>query len=252
MKTLSTSSNMLVFSSGPIDDNIIPKSNITSSYSITYINYNENNGYNNQTSSLSSSNMFGSFDAGVQNQDINDENEIITIIPTQEGLEQEHERWVNLFTNPNVDPRDTIGMELGKTKEEVKQCLTETINGSRRYPKMINWIKTNYPMLYAVWMKTTIKSTGPNISKMCETKLMLDQSLYKMTEMMGIKIAYEYDGFSIFITKSTNPKEIISKITQIANAIQSISKSQFGFNIILKTTFEGIKPSHLPTQSSDV
>lgn len=153
----------------------------------------------------------------------------------EQDLMAEHENWIHLFSNPAVDPREIIALELDKTKDEVKNELNQVLNGNRKYTKVINWIKEYYPVLFFVWLNTNTKETGPNISKNFETKIMTDKSIFNLADSLNIKLAYEYDGFSVFSEDENTV--LLGKIQQITNKIKSISKEITGFECVLKTSF---------------
>lgn len=150
----------------------------------------------------------------------------------QQSLEEEHKKWLALFTNPNLDPRNVIGSTIDRTKDEVKEALNSWINGNKVYARLDSWILTNFPCLYAVWQTTDVKTTGVNISKSYECRIMLHSDLYKLTEAQGIKVGYEYDGFSIF--SSDCQSLLVSKVDYLAKAIKQICKKQFGIDLVLK------------------
>lgn len=175
------------------------------------------------------------FSAYVYDLFLTTENRNIHFGINDQNILNEHNRWVELFTNPLIDPREVIGNEIERSKDEVKVSLTETMNGSRKFPRQLEWIKKNYPFLYAVWQTTHLKDTGPNISAMYESKIMLHPELYKQTEEQGIKIAYEYDGVSVF---SSDIKSILNdKVQYLAKRIQSLAQRECGIPLVLKVEF---------------
>jgi hypothetical protein len=103
-------------------------------------------------------------------------------------LNKEYNKWTELFTNPDVDAREIIAKEAGYEVKQVKQALNETINGCVKYKKLLKWIETHFPILYSIWQTTDVSKTGNNITKDYECELMLDRTLYKMTEEMNLKV----------------------------------------------------------------
>ena len=153
-------------------------------------------------------------------------------IITPEDIKREHARWVELFSNPSIDPRDVIGKEIGETKDVVKECLNKTLNGHKGYKKILGWIHNNFPALSSVWQTTDKKKTGNAICQMYETKIMLNQEIYRLADELKVKLAYEYDGFSIF---SSDPQHLLDeKVRCIVTKIEEITKKLCGLQIILK------------------
>lgn len=157
---------------------------------------------------------------------------ILSLNLTNPKLLQEHNKWINLFTNPNIDPRDVIAQECGYQKTECKKALNETMNGHKSWKIMQRWIEFNFPEIYALWSLTDKKQTGPNISKNFESILMLDQQLYKIAETMDMKFAYEYDGLSVF--SFLNDGNLVSKLNYISNYLTSLAIKNFGVPIVIK------------------
>lgn len=150
----------------------------------------------------------------------------------EKDLLTEHKRWVELFTNPNINPREVIAEDCGYNKDICKQALNETINGSQTWKILIKWIESKFPVLFKVWSQTDKKKTGPTISKDYETVLMLDPQLFRYAEEMGIKIAYEYDGVSVF--GGEDEKGLMDKINFLMNFISWSSKTKFGVPVVFK------------------
>jgi hypothetical protein len=152
-------------------------------------------------------------------------------------LEMEHEKWLNLFTNPLIDPRDVIGSEIDRTKAEVKEALSQTLNGSKKYKKVLDWLEKTFPCLYAIWQTTDIKQTGCNISRLYESKVMLHPEIYKQTEAQGLKIAYEYDGISVF-SDDIIKRVLIGKVEYLAKRIKFLAETECGVKLVLKVEFD--------------
>lgn len=143
-------------------------------------------------------------------------------------IQREQERWIKLFCDPEKHPRDVIGEQAGyKDKTKVKQALNETINGSKLYGKLRRWMEEQFPSLYKIWSQSDVKKTGPQISKLYETRLMLDEGLYRSADKMGIKLSYEYDGVGVFASEDheglqTQLKDLKRQITTRSDELWGI------------------------------
>lgn len=147
-------------------------------------------------------------------------------------LNDEHIRWLELFENEAIDPRDIIAEECGyKSKDEAKEALNQSLNGSIKWPELINWLKTSFPVLFAVWNTTKKKETGINISKDYETVLMQNWRLYKIADELNIKLTYEYDGFSVYSEESIN---LLGKVDFIIKYLKSECQKKFGISLVIK------------------
>ena len=150
----------------------------------------------------------------------------------------EHQKWVNLFTG-KVDPRIIISQELGRKDDlkYIKGALTETINGSTKFRWMSKWIESYIPLLYNDWITTNLKETGNHISTLYETKLILDEHIFKYSDGMDIKLTYEYDGYGIF----SNPtdKDILVKLNFIRDYITFNSNRLWTIPVVV--TIKNIK-----------
>jgi hypothetical protein len=97
-------------------------------------------------------------------------------------------------------------------------------------------MQIEFPCLYRVWQSTDIKHTGNNIAKMYETKIMLNPEVFKISEAQKIKLAYEYDGISIF--SADNEKTILlDKIAYLVKHIVAIGQKACGLKMVLKVVF---------------
>lgn len=159
--------------------------------------------------------------------------------PNLEKIKEEHGKWVELFTNPNIDPREVIGLDLGKEKSAVKEELNKALNGHKAYKKILGWIEQHFPSLYTLWQTTDTSKTGVNISRLYESKVMLNPKLYQWTEERHLKIAYEYDGISVF--SADDGQSLVSKVDLLAKMIQCISLVECGVNVVLKVSFSSTK-----------
>jgi hypothetical protein len=154
-----------------------------------------------------------------------------TLHYTVEELNAEVIRYNQMFTN-SEDVRAIIGEVLGRTTDQCKQYLNRTINGSRTHKPLLRYLQEQFPILFDVWIRTDMKSTGPNISKMFETKLMLNPELFKLADSLGVKLMYEYDGFSIFVhEQDRNAKQ---KVSIIEDFIKQESLKRWNLNVVLK------------------
>jgi len=147
-------------------------------------------------------------------------------------LLQEHKKWLNMFTNPNNDPKIIISEACGYSIEQAKQALNETLNGSKQWGKFIEWLKAEFPLLYSEWIKTDVSKTGNNIASKLETVLMLDESIFKYADEMGIKLTYEYDGYGIFCNDGDN--DIQDKLKFISNYLTFKAKEKWGVPVVVK------------------
>lgn len=148
-------------------------------------------------------------------------------------LDFEHNKWLKLFENELVDPRDVLISECGfESRDDSKSALIEGLNGSKQHPKFIKWLKFNYPVLFTIWELSNTKQTSNNISKYYETILMQNTALYRMTKKMDIRLTYEYDGMSVFAKSSDF--NIRSKIDILIKYIKSECINRFGINLVIK------------------
>ncbi|MCL4180197.1 MAG: hypothetical protein KJ072_20910, partial [Verrucomicrobia bacterium] len=151
----------------------------------------------------------------------------------EKAIEQEHRRWVDLFCSERNDPREVIARQAGYGDQaKVKQALNETINGSKRYGKLGRWMKGRFPNLYEAWSKSDVKKTGPQISRLFETRLMLDEELYRSADGMGIKLAYEYDGLGIFAPE--NHEGLRTQLDDLVRQITTRAEELWGIPVVVK------------------
>jgi hypothetical protein len=137
-----------------------------------------------------------------------------------------------LFTNTLIDPRSVISEATGCPENKVKEYLNMTINGNWRYKRVLRYLMTNFPLLYDIWICSDVKSTGNNISKNYETKLMLNPELFRLAESLNVKLIYEYDGFSLFFDPQDN--QSIRKARIIEQFIRGESKKLWNLDIVFK------------------
>lgn len=151
------------------------------------------------------------------------------------NLELEHRKWVSLFCDPSIDPKEIIREACGfEDTETAKAALNQSLNGSKAFPKFLTWIKKEYPIIFDLWQQTDVKTTGSNISKIYERKLILHQGLFDHATQLGIeKIMPEHDGLGVFA--KDDDQELRSKLKALADYLQAYSVRQFGVPVIIKT-----------------
>ena len=161
---------------------------------------------------------------------------------------KEKTKWNNIFLNPNVDAKDYIGRNWlhSSDKEEIKKIMIRYINGyafqenkktgvwsprklgkNSLYTLFGECFEREFPLMYKNWRNSKLDETGPNIGKMYESILMLDPSLYNKADELGVVLAYEYDGCSIFAKDTT-------KISEFLSYLESRSLELLGFQVIFK------------------
>lgn len=150
-------------------------------------------------------------------------------------LDAEHQKWIELFCDPKVDPKEVIQKACRfKTPETTKSALNESLNGSTRYPKFLDWMKAQFPTLFQLWQETEVKQTGNAISKQFERRLILNHQLYEFADDLGgIKVIPEHDGLGVF----SNDKEdqLQGKLDKLADHLRSISDNMFEIPVVAKT-----------------
>ena len=140
----------------------------------------------------------------------------------------EHNKWVELFTNNNIDGREVISTQLGITTDRTKQLLNSAINGSQNI--VFEWIATNFPNLFQYWVNhTNVKQTGCNISKMFEGRLLRTPDLYNMVSTLHMTIIDEHDGFTVF--GSNDDLTLLSNINVVISYLKGKSEELFGIPI---------------------
>ena len=154
-------------------------------------------------------------------------------------LESEHQKWLALFTNKDIDPKQVIATACKRDIDWAKEALIKTINGHKGYTVLLDYIKTNFPTLFAIWSTTDAATTGVAICKKYETPLMLDVDLYDLAKQFDIKLGYENDGFSIF--SESNNKFIESQAKFLIGYVKAKCKRLFGINLILSLKINNTK-----------
>lgn len=150
-------------------------------------------------------------------------------------LAREHEKWIALFCNPDVDPKQVIKKSCGfPDVETAKAAMNQSLNGSTLYPEFLTWMKTEFPLIYKLWRKSNVKDTTNAIGRIFERELMLHEELYRRAEALGgIKIMPEHDGLGVFAREDDS--ELSSKLESIKNYLQSYSIKKFGVPIVIKS-----------------
>jgi hypothetical protein len=146
-------------------------------------------------------------------------------------LLEEIDRYNDLFTN-QPDPRKSISEATGYEDGMCKTYLNRAINGHRTYKRLYRYLQSDFPLLYDIWIHSDIKATGNNISKLFETKLILNPELFKLADSLNVKLMYEYDGFSLFFDRQDTKS--LEKAGIIEQFIKDESKRLWGLDIMLK------------------
>src|ERR1035437_9232157 len=149
-------------------------------------------------------------------------------------LEQEHLKWIQLFCNPVIDPKEEIRKVCRfKDTAHAKRAMNESLNGSKVFLKtFLKWLQREFPMLYVLWQKTDVKHTGNGISKKFEHPLIQNKNLCDLADTLGIKIQSEHDGFGVFACE--DDAELENKLKCLAAHIQSCSVKLFGVSVVVK------------------
>jgi hypothetical protein len=137
--------------------------------------------------------------------------------------DNEIQRYNEIFLNKDTDPKSYLSNLLDIPRKDIKDILIRYYNGkgfnrknefvgvksTPSYEKYNNWLSTNFPTLYKIWMKTDIRQTGNKIGKHFETRLMLDQSIYDKANELGIVCGYEYDGMSFYAKDNSKCPDLL-------------------------------------------
>jgi len=155
----------------------------------------------------------------------------------RDAIASEHVKWIALFCNPDNDPKQIIQIECGyEDAESAKTAINQSLNGSKEHPKFLAWVKAKFPLLYNMWQKTDVKQTGVNISKQCESKLILSEALFDYaTEIGVVKIMPEHDGVGVF-GENSDP-HFKTRLKKLADFIRDTSVEMFGIPVVIKTKF---------------
>ena len=149
----------------------------------------------------------------------------------EDKLINEYIRWTEMWSSLENDPRILIAADLGKkhTKETIKPLICSAMNGSDN--QVYKWVRKNYPILSRVWDKTDKKHTGVNISKIYETKLILNPENFQLADKLGLEVLPEHDGLGIF-ADAADP-QVTSKVDALRKAVQQVSLNTFGIKPVV-------------------
>jgi hypothetical protein len=145
---------------------------------------------------------------------------------------EEYVKWTKFWTDPHLDPKQQIIADLGGafSRDEVKDLINSSINGKEN--QVFKWIENNYPVLFEIWNQTNLKTTGPQISKFYETKIMLDPELILLAESLGLDVISEHDGFAGFAAEGD--PDVDQKAQALAARIGDNCLRLFGFRAVVK------------------
>jgi len=149
------------------------------------------------------------------------------------ALAGEHQKWLAVFCGEE-DPKEKVRLACGfPDAETAKAAMNQTLNGSKRFPRYLDWLRGEFPTLFDVWQKTDVKHTGTGIAKHFEHPLILHRELYERAEALGLKVMPEHDGFGIFA--DCEGPELDAKADSLSAYLRSLSVHWFGVPIVLKT-----------------
>lgn len=150
------------------------------------------------------------------------------------ALEHEHKKWIGVFCDTEEHPKEVVRKACRFADvETAKAAMNQSLNGSKRFPKYLAWLKREFPTLYEIWQKTDVKATGNAIARKFEHELILHTGLCERAEAMGVKILPEHDGFGVFA--ADEGRELQSKLISLAGYLTSSSIERFGIPIVVKT-----------------
>ena len=148
-----------------------------------------------------------------------------------DNLAEEYKKWNALWTNIESHPRELIAADVGyRGISQAKKHLVSAINGSEN--KVYEWMRINYPTLFALWQCTDKKKTGNNISRIFETPIILNQQVIDAAADLDLVLVPEHDGYGIFA--EPNDDEIENKAKTIEATIQNNCLQQFGIKPAIK------------------
>jgi hypothetical protein len=164
-----------------------------------------------------------SFD--VRHVTYNKKQKVITMKPNPNdnhlALSQDLGKWTDLFSNEE-DPRNKISKFCGWSLEDTKIRVNSWINGNRKYPKLDQWLKKEFPALSMVWESLDgdkKKIVGNSIAETYETPIFLDIDLYEFASNRNLKLSYEYDGVGVF--GDVSDPQLKTKIEETNQYIQN-------------------------------
>ncbi len=149
----------------------------------------------------------------------------------EEKLVEEYINWTEMWSALDADPRLLIAADLGKkhTKETIKTLICSAMNGSDN--QVYKWIRKNYPTLSKIWDKTDKNHTGVNISKIYETKLILNPANFELADRLGLEILPEHDGLGVF-ADAADP-EVATKVDVLREVVQRNCMNSFGIKPVV-------------------
>jgi len=149
----------------------------------------------------------------------------------EEKLVDEYIKWTEMWTSLATDPRLLIAAKLGKnhTKDDIKDLICSAINNSDN--QVYKWIRKNYPTLSKLWDKTDKKHTGVNISKIYETKLILNPENFKLADQLGLEILPEHDGYGVFA--DADDPDLDAKVDALREAVQKDCINSYGITPVI-------------------
>ena len=154
------------------------------------------------------------------------------------SLQEEHKKWIEFFTNPDIDPKSEIKRICGyEDTNKSKSAMIECLNGSSKYPEYFQWMSVEFPLLYSIWMNLTDeekKKTGNAIGKAYESRLILNLEVFRIATTMNLKLAPEHDGYGIFSELEWNDNELKIKLDYIKKFMQDYAVKHFGVPVIIK------------------
>ena len=134
-----------------------------------------------------------------------------------------------LYQNHITYHQGDSGLDLFIVKDEIKDQICRAINNKKN--DVYKWIRKNYPILSRIWGKTDKKHTGVNISKIYETKLILNPENFELADRLGLEILPEHDGVGVF--GDAEDHEMAAKVDVLREAIQRDCLNSFGIKPVI-------------------
>lgn len=161
-------------------------------------------------------------------------------------LFEERNRW-NEFFFAERHPIEVLSEVLGIYYDKLKLQFVSFLNGQgfsekgnffyyEKNLELHHWITANYPNLYSAWMKTDLKETGISISKRFESTIMQDASIFGWADEVGLHIASEHDGCSVY-------GDSLALVDELMEKFRRVCLEKFGLNLIIrykKQNVEGV------------
>ena len=127
------------------------------------------------------------------------------------------------------DPRPELGRRLKLAPGEVKERLIHWLNGKDER-KLKKWFRTSFPVLNEIWQSLPPEpKTGPEISRLFETRIWQDIRIYEWLDAHGMAWIYGNDGISLFGDPLSEANE-----AELFALIQSVAKGQVGHQLAIK------------------